>query len=366
MMTHKGLACALLILTSLGCGKHESEAPGPAAAPVVVKGATLTKVAEEAIPEVIEAVGTVKAKDTTVVSARIPGTISAVTVKEGDRVARGKPLFTIEAAESGAAAAGAVSAIEEADRGLDEAKARKRLAEATFQRFSKLFSEQAVTRQEFDERQMEREVAEQGVARAKARLDQARQSAKAAGAIAGYGQVTAPISGLVVAKQGEPGQTVFPGQPLVTIEGEGGYRLEVAAPEDLLGKVHPGDRVAITLEGGASSARITEVVPTVDPTTRTFLVKLDLPPKGVRSGNYGKAQFRVGARKGITVPAAAVITRGALTSVWAVSGDGIARLRLVKVGKTMGERLEIISGLSSGDRIVTSGAERVTDGAKVE
>ncbi|MBJ6723730.1 efflux RND transporter periplasmic adaptor subunit [Geomonas sp. Red875] len=357
-------AVAVVLATTLGCGKKEAEVAKPVAP--VVQGATVAAVTEESFPDTIEAVGTVKARTAAVVSARIPGSVTAVLVKEGDRVGRGKLLVRIEAAEAGAAAAGAASGIEEAERGLEEAKARKKLAEATFQRFNKLYNDQAVTRQEFEERQTEREVTEQGVARAKARLDQARQSAKSAGAVAGYGQVTAPVSGLVVARQAEPGQTVFPGTPLLTIEGEDGYRLEVAAPESLLGKVKPGDKVDLTLEQGPAAARIAEVVPTVDPSTRTFLVKLDLAAKGLRSGSYGKALFRTGARPAIAVPARAVVERGALTSVWAVGKDGIARMRLIKVGRPLGDRVEVISGLTSGDRVVTAGAEKVTDGAKVE
>jgi RND family efflux transporter MFP subunit len=365
MKSVRGAILALLIAAAFGCGKKEPEV-APKAAPAVVNGATVAAVSEETVPEIIEAVGTVKAKNAAVVSSRIAGAVTLVQVKEGDRVGRGRLLVSIEAAEAGAAAAGAVSGIEEAERGVEEARSRRKLAEATFQRFSRLYSEQAVTRQEFEERQMEREVADQALARAKARLDQARHSAKAAGTVAGYGQVTSPISGIVVAKQAEAGQTVFPGTPLLTIEGDEGYRLEVAAPEALLGKVRAGDRVGIALEGAPAAARVAEVVPTVAPASRTFVVKLDLPSKGIRSGNYGKALFPLGGRRGIAVPAKAIVERGSLTSVWAVGSDGIARMRLVKVGKTLGDRVEILSGLTSGDRIVTSGTDKVTDGARVQ
>ena len=223
-----------------------------------------------------------------------------------------------------------------------------------------------MTRQEFEQHQMEQEVAAQGVARAEARLSQNRAGARAAGTIAGYGKVLAPISGVVVAKPVEAGQTVFPGTPLVTVEGEGGFRLEVAAGEGLLGKVRQGDQVGIAVEGAPATGRVSEIVPLVDPGSRTFTVKVDIPAKGARSGDFGKAYFRTGARQGIAVPAAAVVERGSLTSVWAVSPEGIARLRLVRLGKTLGERVEVVSGLRAGDRIVTAGAEKVSDGAKVE
>ncbi|MBT1072676.1 efflux RND transporter periplasmic adaptor subunit [Pelotalea chapellei] len=365
MRTLKVVFFALLIITAPGCGKKESQSIAKNTAPQV-QGATVSVLTQESLPEQVEAVGSIKARNIAIVSARISGSVTGVYVKEGDRVSRGKPLVTIEASEGGAAAAGALSGVQEAERGLDEARSRKKLADATFQRFSKLYNEQAVTRQEFEVRQMEQEVAAQGVARAEARLNQAGESAKAAGAIAGYGKVVAPVSGIVVAKQVDPGQTVFPGTPLVTIEGEDGYRLEVAAPEGLLSKVHVGDNVAVILEGGATRGRVAEVVPTVDPGSRTFLAKLDISARGLRSGSYGKALFKTGARPGVAVPTAAVVERGALTSVWVVSRDGIARLRLVKLGKSLGDRIEVLSGLSAGERIVTAGMEKVSDGARVE
>ena len=365
MRVCRGAVIALLIASALGCGKKDGE-PAAQSKPVAVQGASVAAVSVEAIPEVQEAVGTVKARNLAIISARIAGSESGVYVKEGERVAKGKLLGVIEAVESGAAAAGAAAGAEEAARGVEEARARQKLADATLARYRKLFNEKAVTPQEFEGRQMEQEVAVQGVARAEARFSQARQGAKGAGTIAGYGKVTAPISGLVVSKQVEPGQTVFPGTPLLTIEGEDGFRLEVAAGEVLLGKVKLGDLIGITVPGAPLTGRVSEIVPMVDPVSRTFTIKVDLPAKGLRSGTYGKALFRVGSRQGIAVPAVAVVERGSLTSVWVVSREGIARLRLVKLGTVLGNRVEILSGLSAAERIVTAGAEKVMDGAKVE
>lgn len=364
MRRYGAAAMALAIAFGSGCGKKVE--PVSQAAPVRVAGATVAAVAIEELPEVLEAVGTVRAKDSAALLARIPGTVTRVHVREGDRVARGQLLVSIEAAESGAAAAGALSGVEEANRGLEEARSRKKLADATFERYRSLYQEQAVTRQEFEERRMEQEVAAEGVARATARLAQARHGATAAGAVAGYGRVTAPIAGVVLAKKAEPGQTVFPGTPLLTVEGDAGFRLEVAAPEGLLGKVKPGAEVGVAVEGAPATGRVSEVVPTVDPATRTFTVKIDLPGGKLRSGAYGKALFASGSRQGIAVPAAAVVERGSLTSVWAVSREGIARLRLVKLGRRAGDRVEVLSGLGSGERIVVAGLDKVTDGAKVE
>ena len=364
MRNYRATTVALLIAAAFGCGKKVE--PVAQSVPVAVPGATVSTVTTQAIPETLEAVGTVRARNSAVISSRIAGSVSGLYAKEGERVAKGKLLVTIEAAESGAAVAGAESGVEEAGRALAQARSRKKLADATFERYRRLFAEQAVTRQEYEVRQSEQEVAAEEVARSEARLNQARHGAKAAGAIAGYGKVGSPISGVVLAKQVEAGQTVFPGTPLFTVEGDDGLRLEVSAPESLLGKVRPGDQVGIALEGGPNLGRVSEVVPTVDPGSRTFIVKIDLPAKGLRSGTYGKALFKTGSSQGVAVPAAAVVERGALTSVWAVSPEGIARLRLVKLGRTLGNSIEVLSGLSAGDKIVTAGVDKLSDGAKVQ
>jgi multidrug efflux pump subunit AcrA (membrane-fusion protein) len=104
----------------------------------------------------------------------------------------------------------------------------------------------------------------------------------------------------------------------------------------------------------------------VDPVSRTFTVKLDIPSKGVLSGRFGRAFLPVGEKKGITIPGSAIMERGQLTSVWVVDGQNITRMRLVKPGDTYGNRVEILAGLTDGDRIVTGGVEKVSDGAKVE
>jgi RND family efflux transporter MFP subunit len=363
------IACLLAIGISTmfsGCGgKGPEGAPkGPLA---VVKGVSLETVSEKAIPDEVEAVGTVKARNSSVISARIPGTVSSLQVKEGERVAKGKLLLTIEAAESLAGAAGAMAAVEEARRAVDESRARKRLADVTFGRYSVLFRERAVTRQEFDGRRMEKDVAHQGVARAAARLDQAREEAKSAGTVAGYTRITAPQAGIVTRKSVDAGMTVFPGTPLITVEEEGHYRLEAAIPESLMGKVRTGDEVRIVIDGiGGMKGNVAEVVPAIDPASRTFMVKVDISAKGLRSGIFGRAYLPMGSHQGMIVPKIAVKEQGALTSVWVVGKDNIARMRLVRAGRIIGDQVEILSGISAGERIVVSGMEKVVDGAKVE
>ena len=365
-----GLLILAAVISLAGCGgkKHDAAQKATAAVPVVSGAATET-IKSASIPETLDVVGTVRARTSALVSTRIPGVISQMKVREGDRVKKGQLLAILDAPENQATAAMATAGIEEAQRGLDEARSRKKLAETTFERYQKLFNEQAVSRQEFDVKQTDKDLAVQGVARSEARLSQAREGSRAASTMAGYTRIIAPISGIITSKQADLGASVFPAQPLLTIEDEGSYLLELAIPESMASKVLPGASVQVTLDaaGLTFAAKIAEIVPSADPASRTFTAKINLSQKGLKSGMFGRASLTLGTSvNGLLLARKAVVERGALTSVWTLGTDNIARMRLVKTGKTVGDKVEILSGLSDGERVVVSGAEKVTEGSKVE
>jgi RND family efflux transporter MFP subunit len=371
-MRNYGLLVTILLtvaLSAAGCSKKHDADKVENVPVAIVKGVSLETVKSVATPELLDVVGTVRARTSAVVSTRIPGSISVLGVHEGDRVRKGQLLAQLDAQENQATAAVATAAIDEARRGVDEAESRKKLADTTFDRYQNLFKEQAVTRQEFDIRQTEKDVAAQSVARANSRLKQAQAGAKAATTMSGYTRIIAPISGIIAIKQADLGATVFPGQPLMTIEDEGGYQLELALPENVATRVKPGATLQVTLDSIESpfTARITEIVPTADPGSRTVVAKIALKQKGLKSGMFGRGEVNLGTTvTSITVPKTAVIEHGALASVWALGKENIAHMRIVKVGRQTGDRVEILSGLSESDRVVVTGAEKVTEGARVE
>jgi RND family efflux transporter MFP subunit len=355
-MRKLGPVCAFLLAAVLAAGlagcpesSREEGEKHPA-----VSGLILEKVIPVSVPEQFEVSGTVKAKNTAQLAARISGTVSGIHAKEGDRVRRGSLLVQLESRETTAGALAAAHAVE-------EALARKKLADATYDRFAKLYEEQAVTRQELDTRRAERDMADGALARV-------REAWRAASTMAGYTRVTSPVSGVVTTKSVDLGATVFPGMPLVTVEEEGSYRLEVAVPETLQGKVSMGSSVPVFLDGITEGivGKVVEIVPKVDPGSRTFMVKLGLPPIAIRSGRFGRAMLPVGEKKGLLVPGTAVLERGQLTYVWVVDDRNIAHMRLVRPGVGVADRVEILSGLSEGERIVVSGVEKVTAGAHVK
>lgn len=360
--------CALTGGMLLLAGCTDSKQP-PATAPVLLKGISVATVTHASLPVTIEVMGTVRARTSALVSARIPGTVSVLHVREGDRVRKGQLLARLDSQEHTAQATAAGAAQDEARQGVAEAQARRKLADATFLRFKALYDEQALTRQEFETRQTERELAHQGVVRAEARLRQAQETGRAASTIADYTRIIAPISGIITTKQADLGATVFPGQPLMTIEDSNTYQLELAIPESYAGKVTPGTPVQITLDAfqKSISATVAELVPAAEPGSRTFTAKVNLAIKGLSSGMFGRGSIAIGSSsQGILVPKQSIFERGALTAVWAVDKDNIARMRLVRLGKPIGEQIEILSGLTAGDRIVTAELAKVIDGAKLE
>lgn len=361
------LVLAVSVVT--GCSKkRDAEHAVVTIPPQVVKGVTVETVKVVTVPEKFEAVGTVKARTNSVVSSRIPGTISILKVREGDRVGKGNLLIELDAQEHMANVGMASAAIDAAKRGLDEAVARKDLADTTFARYQRLLHEQAVTRQEFEVKQMEKEVASQGVAQAEARLRQAQEAAKAASAISGYTKILAPVSGTITAKQADSGATVFPGQPLLTIESDE-YQLELAVPESLAMRVKTGTAVQVRLDALSVDvkSKVAEVVPAADPASRTVIAKVSLNIPGLKTGMFGRGVIDAGITTTmLALPKKAVTERGALTSIWVLGQDNIAHMRLVKAGKNVGDQVEILSGLTEGERVVTDGIFKINEGARVE
>lgn len=356
-------------VATAGCSKKHDAGKTESVPVTTIKGTSLETVKSAAMPEMLEVVGSVRARTTAVVSTRIPGSISVLRVREGDRVHKGQLLAQLDAPENQATSAAAVAGIDEARRGLEEAVSRRKLADSTFARYQNLFKEEAISRQEFDVRQTEKDMAAQGVARAEARLKQAQEGSKASAAMSDYTRIIAPISGIVTSKPADLGATVFPGQPLMSIEDEGSYQLELSLPESVATRVRPGSPLQVTLDalGSTFAAKIAEIVPTADPGSRTFTAKIDLTQKGLKSGMFGRGAINLGTTvTGITVPIKAVINRGAMAVVWTADKENIARMRIVKIGRQTGERVEILAGLTDDDRVVVTGADKVTEGAKVE
>jgi RND family efflux transporter MFP subunit len=338
-------------------------------------------VAPQDWPAVYEASGTVRARTAAVISSRVTGYVQQVTVQTGDRVAAGQTLVTLDARDldaawrrAEAARSEVESAIPEADSGVAAAKASLELARVTFQRMEKLYAEKSISNQEYDEASSRLKAAQASyeMARAKrtqldARLQAAHQDTRAAAITRDYARIVAPFAGVVTEKSLEPGTLATTGAPLLTIERAGAYRLEAAVDETKLAAVRVGQIVHVALDTPECNvaAKVAEVVPAVDAASRSYIAKIDLPCAGLRSGAFGRALFPLGTRRVLAVPAAAILERGQIQSVFVVE-KGVARTRLVTTGERAANGVEVLSGLSGGEAVVTPIPAGLTDGASVE
>jgi RND family efflux transporter MFP subunit len=371
---------ALAAVALAGCGKetpHKApEAKGP---PVAVRTMPVTRADWAAR---YEATGTVRARTEAALSAKVMGYVREVRAQAGDRVREGQVLAVLDARDldtdvrrAEAAREEVKNALPEAEAAIAAAQAQADLAEATFRRMQELFQKKSVTNQEFDEAaaRLKAAAAAREVARARrqqldAKLKQAEQEVQAAGIRRAYSEVVAPFAGVITAKPAEPGLLAAPGVVLFLLERDGAFRFEAAVEESRLGAVRLGEEVEVTLDGlgRAVRGRVAERAPAVDPATRTGTVKIDLPALAeLRSGRFGRAAFAAGTRSVLTVPAAAVLERGQIASVFVVE-DGTARLRLVTLGARDGESVEVLSGLREGERVVTPAPAALADGGAVE
>ncbi len=372
------LLLSVVVLASCGSEKPQ-EVRAAATAPQRVQVAAA---ALQQWPAGYEATGTVRARTTATIASKVMGYVQQVNVQVGDRVRPGQELIVIDArdleanvARAEAGRAEAQRAIPEADNGVAAAKAQLDLAQATFKRMDELAAKKSISNQEFDEASARLKAAQANYEMARARraqldsrLAQADQEVRSATVMRDYARISAPFAGIVTAKSVDPGNLATPGAPLLTIEQEGAYRLEASVDESRIASVKAGQAVEVTLDAldRKLNTRVSEIVPAVDAASRTYIVKIDLPAEAhLRSGMFGRAEFPLGTRPALAIPAAAVVERGQLQSVFVVD-NGEARSRLITAGRRSNGAVEALSGLSAGESVVSPVPPGLQDGARLE
>jgi RND family efflux transporter MFP subunit len=349
----------------------------------VVSGVEVMTVSPASEKTFAEAMGTVKARNVARVAPQVMGRVLHVNFAEGSRVEKGAVLAVIDDAHAAAQLASAEgmvaearAAVAEAQAAIAQAEAARSLAERTYERYRRLHEEKVVTRQEFDEVEAKRtmalkdhERALEKLAQAQAKIAQAQGQASAARTMRSYAKVTAPFAGIVTEKRIEAGSLAVPGQPIAVLEDTSLYRIEAAVPEAYLPDLAAGTPVEVVLDAMAGRpvpATVSEVVPSVDPASRTFIVKADVAGTGLRTGLFGRLRFPTGTGTVLAVPQAAVAHLGGYDGVFLVTPDNVARLVIVRTGRRMDDRVEILSGLEPGARIAVAPQGRLEDGVRVE
>jgi len=371
----------LIFSFSFGCGTgNDKQNHQP---DVMVDPANVEKINLMMLDDLYRSVATVKSQNTAQISCKVMGYVIEVKVKEGDMVKEGDILVVLQSKELESRLEGAKNALSEIESNISEAEAAKaeahaqlHLAEITFQRFKELRERESVSQQEFDQANATYEVAqarqrraEQTLASFYAKKRQAAASLDEAKTFYDYTHLKAPFAGLISQKMVDEGDLASPGTPLVVLEDNNHYQLESVVDESKSGKIKTGQDVDVCVDALGEEkikGKVAEVIPHIDPVSRTFQVKIDLPllPQ-ITSGMFGKAYFPMGKRTMMLVPKGALLECGELSSLLVVNQKGRVERRLVKEGKEYHGKVEILSGLNPGESIVVRDVFKVKEGCLV-
>lgn len=285
------------------------------------------------------------------------GQVVALHVAAGTRVSRDQPLLEIQPALSDGQLAQARGA-------LAQAQAAFALAERNERRFAALHAEKAASDLELDMARMQLE-------QARGAVQQAEGAVQAAGSVAADAVVRAPFAARVVETMVEVGDLAAPGRPLVRVESAVGRELWLEVRAADIRQVTVGTPATVRLDSrpdlGTLAGTVTEIVPSADPATHTFTVRVDLGAVEVASGLSGRAALPGRVVERLVVPPSAVHQRGGLELAVIRGDDGLARTRAVTTGAELADgRVEILSGLSAGEQVLLDARGPVADGTPVE
>ena len=367
-------ASLLAASTALIAGCHGGD-PAATSGTIQTMQARVVESQQQQLLQSLKSTGTVHAKETAVVSAQVMGRIQQVLVREGDSVRAGQTLVVLDDAALRSKVEQAQAGVKAAQNVQAAAQTNAALAASTLNRYKQLESEKSVSPQEMDEVSRRAEGAAASVDAMRAQTDAARAQEDGARTMMSYTRLVAPFAGVVTARLADPGTMAAPGVPLLQVDRAGVLQLDATVDESAIGAIHKGMRVQVAVDGGASTTgvrtnlagAVAEIVPVADPSSHSFLVKIDLPSSSqIRAGMYGTAEFANGARQAILIPSSAVVARGSLNCVYVLDDQGIAQLRYITLGAAQGNLVEVLSGVTSGEKLVDSPSDRNLAGKRIE
>lgn len=313
--------------------------------------------------------GVAQASQESRLSFKVAGNIRRIPVKVGDKVEVGQLIAELDPKDY-------ELQVEEAQAALSQAEAQQRNADANYERVRKLYENRNASRNDLDAARAASESAEAQVKSVEKRLELAKSQLS-------YTRLTAPTRGAIATVEHEANENVNPGQTIVQLTSGSSIEVEVAVPEVLISQVKEGEKVTVTFDAMPEQtfpARVTEVgvASTGYATTFPVTVRLEAADQSVRSGMAAEVSFMFESaqqaggspgRKQINVPSVAVGEDRQGRFVYVVeptdSGFGIAHRRPVMIGDLTEQGIEILEGLNDGDRVVTAGVSKLTDGQKV-
>jgi RND family efflux transporter MFP subunit len=211
--------------------------------------------------------------------------------------------------------------------------------------------------------------AQERIKQVESKIAQAKAQSGRADILLGWTQIKAPAAGRIVERSVVAGTAIFPGTPLMVIESTSRPQVLADLPTEHARRLQTG--VAVRLRSAEPSkileGRIAEIVPLSNPLTHSIQFKVDLPSDStIPNGQFIKVEVPIGTRNAMLVPRQAIRESGQLTGLFVIDGASKARFRLVKIASYDADRFEVLSGIESGERIVSRLSDQIIDGVPVE
>jgi RND family efflux transporter MFP subunit len=323
-----------LLLIIAGCGNKTTSPAGPAAP-------SLASIVIQPVHTPLERTvdGTIEAVNQATVSAQTSGRVAEILYDVNDVVPAGAVIMRLKGAEQRAGLQGAEAA-------LTETTARNVEAATSYQRVAELYQRRVVSKSQLDQATANRDAAAAHLAAAQAGLTTAREGV-------GYTEIRAPYGGVVTKRLVEVGETVSPGTPLMTGLSLRDLRVNIYVPQSIVMQVRKLKQAAIYVGDQRVEATKITIFPEEATPSSTFRARLDLPPGALdlAPGMYVKVGLVIGEADRLLIPASAVVERSEVTGVYVIDANGLVSLRYVRPGHRFADQLEILAGLTAGDRI---------------
>lgn len=349
------IASLFVLLISCNGEKKEPITELPAIA-VKVSG-----VSENDNSPFVSASGKIEAENSANLSTRMMGYVTKVNVIVGQKVAAGQTLVSINNTDLQAKKAQVDASILQATAGYNNAK-------KDYDRFMNLFKQQSASQKELDDMTARYEMAKAG-------LEGARQMRNEVVAQFKYSNITAPFSGVVTNTFIKEGDMANPGMPLVSIEGASKLQVTAMVSESDITAIKKGMPVTVLVKSSNDqlTGKVSEVSISAKNTGGQYLVKinLDKADASVLSGMFVNVQFPIEKQQNASksdvmlIPETALIKQGQLTGLYVIGNDSIAILRWLRIGKTFGNQVEVLSGLAANEQYIVSAEGKLFNGAKV-
>lgn len=293
------------------------------------------------ITATVDATGIAAPIEQATLSTRLMATVTAVLVREGDTVRRGDVLVRLDTHDL-------TAKDDQARAALAAAESQAQEAERNAVRIRALYADSAAPRALLD-------AAEARSTQTKAALAQARGAQREITAIADYGVVRAPFDGVVTHRFVDPGAFAAPGAPLVTVQDGHALRISVSTTPELAGGIVRGRMMESRIESTTATAKVEGVVPATGGALYTINALVDNRDGRYTSGGTAVLLIPRGTRPAVLVPRIAIVQQGDLTGVRLLIGD-VPTLRWVRLGAEHGDRVEVLSGLQGGERVLVTHA----------